>query len=33
MKTSIRFYGNRENVELGEDERGKFYKVYYRQEI
>lgn len=33
MKTFIRFYGNRENVEQGEDERGKFYKVYYRQEM
>lgn len=32
-KIQIIIDGNRENVEHGEDERGKFYKVYYRQEI
>lgn len=24
--------GNRQNIEQGEDERGKFYKVYYKEE-
>ncbi|MDO5343171.1 MAG: nucleoid-associated protein [Bacteroidia bacterium] len=33
QKIQIIIDGNRENVEQGEDERGKFYKVYYRQEM
>ena len=33
QKIQIIIDGNRENVEQDEDERGKFYKVYYRQEI
>lgn len=33
QKIQIIIDGNRENVEQGEDERGKFYKVYYQQEI
>lgn len=32
-KIQIIIDGNRENVEQGEDERGKFYKVYYNEEI
>ncbi len=31
-KTPIHIAGNRQNVEQGEDERGKFYKVYYKEE-
>jgi len=31
-KIQIIINGNRQNVEQGEDERGKFYKVYYREE-
>lgn len=31
-KIQIIIDGNRENVEQGEDEKGKFYKVYYRNE-
>ena len=33
QKIQIIIDGNRDNVEQGEDERGKFYKVYYRQEM
>jgi len=33
QKIQIIIDGNRENVEQGEDEKGKFYKVYYRQEM
>ncbi|MCQ2272400.1 MAG: nucleoid-associated protein [Bacteroidales bacterium] len=33
QKIQIIIDGNRENVEQGEDERGKFYKVYYQQEM
>lgn len=33
QKIQIIIDGNRENEEQGEDERGKFYKVYYRQEM
>ncbi|MCQ2262272.1 MAG: nucleoid-associated protein [Bacteroidales bacterium] len=33
QKIQIIIDGNRENVEQGEDERGKFYKVYYWQEM
>ena len=33
QKIQIIIDGNRENVEQGEDERGKIYKVYYRQEM
>lgn len=32
-KIQIIIDGNRENVEQGEDERGKFYKVYYDEEM
>lgn len=32
-KIQIIIDGNRENVEQGEDERGKFYKVYYEEEL
>lgn len=32
-KIQIIIDGNRENVEQGEDERGKFYKVYYEKEM
>lgn len=31
-KIQIIIDGNRDNVEQGEDERGKYYKVYYREE-
>ena len=31
-KIQIVIAGNRQNVEQGEDERGKFYKVYYKDE-
>ena len=31
-KIQIIINGNRQNVEQGEDEKGKFYKVYYREE-
>ncbi len=32
-KIQIIIDGNRENVEQGEDEKGKFYKVYYEEEL
>ena len=31
-KIQIIIDGNRDNVEQGEDERGKYYKVYYNDE-
>lgn len=31
-KIQIVIAGNRQNVEQGEDDRGKFYKVYYKDE-
>ena len=31
-KIQIIIDGNRDHVEQGEDEKGKFYKVYYREE-
>ena len=31
-KIQIVIAGNRQNVEQGEDDRGKFYKVYYEDE-
>ena len=31
-KIQIIINGNRDHIEQGEDERGKYYKVYYREE-
>ena len=28
----VKYYGNRNLIEQGEDEKGKFYKVYYENE-
>mgnify|MGYP003294084260 CR=1 FL=1 len=33
QKIQIIIDGNRKNVEQGKDARGKFYKVYYQQEM
>lgn len=33
QKIQIIIDGNRDHVEQGEDERGKFYKVYYEEEV